>query len=69
MRHLMGVVLAIVMAAVVFFAASWGYLKLLIGPAGPGSGALPGPAVRCCTTMRYSRVSARSWGRAWSPGC
>jgi hypothetical protein len=42
MRHLMGVVLAILMAAVVFFAASWGYLKLLIGPAGPGSGALPG---------------------------
>jgi len=42
MRHLMGVVLAIVMAAVVFFAASWGYLKLLIGPAGPGRGALPG---------------------------
>jgi hypothetical protein len=42
MRHLMGVVLAIVMAAVVFFAASWGYLKLLIGPGGPGSGALPG---------------------------
>jgi hypothetical protein len=41
MRHLMGVVLAIVMTAVVFFAASWGYLKLLIGPAGPGSGALP----------------------------
>ena len=38
MRHLMGVVLAIVMAAVVFFAASWGYLKLLIGPAGPGAG-------------------------------
>jgi hypothetical protein len=41
MRHLMGVVLAVVMAAVVFFAASWGYVKLLIGPAGPGSGALP----------------------------
>lgn len=41
MRHLMGVVLAIVMAAAVFFAASWGYLKLLIGPAGPGSGSLP----------------------------
>jgi hypothetical protein len=41
MRHLMGVVLAIVMAAVVFFAASWGYLKLLIGPAGSGSGGLP----------------------------
>src|SRR5437588_6128662 len=36
MRHLIGVVLAIVMAAAVFFAASWGYLKLLTGPAGLG---------------------------------
>jgi hypothetical protein len=33
MRHLLGVVLAIVLAATVFFAGSWGYLKLLIGPA------------------------------------
>ncbi len=33
MRHLLGVVLAIVLAAAIFFAASWGYLKLLIGPA------------------------------------
>ncbi len=33
MRHLVGVVLAIVLAAAIFFAASWGYLKLLIGPA------------------------------------
>jgi hypothetical protein len=33
MRHLLGVVLAVVLAAAVFFAASWGYLKLLIGPA------------------------------------
>jgi hypothetical protein len=40
MRHLVGVVLAIVLAAAVFFAASWGYLKLLIGPA--GLGVLPG---------------------------
>jgi hypothetical protein len=39
MRHLIGVVLAIVMAAAVFFAGSWGYLKLLIGPA--KSGVLP----------------------------
>jgi hypothetical protein len=29
MRHLIGVVLAIVLAAAVFFVASWGYLKLL----------------------------------------
>jgi len=36
MRHLVGVMLAIVMAAALFFAASWGYLKLLIGPAGLG---------------------------------
>ncbi len=33
MRHLLGVVLAIVLAAAIFFAASWGYLKLLIAPA------------------------------------
>src|ERR1700746_1693188 len=36
MRHLIGVALAIVMAAAVYFAASWGYLKLLIGPARTG---------------------------------
>ena len=34
MRHLLGVVLAVVLAAAVFFAASWGYLKLITGPAG-----------------------------------
>lgn len=33
MRHLIGVLLAIVMAAAVFFAASWGYQRLLIVPA------------------------------------
>ena len=37
MRHLVGVALAVVLAAAVFFAASWGYLKLLIGPAGLGT--------------------------------
>src|ERR1019366_1111022 len=42
LRHLVGVILAIVMAAVLFFAASWGYLKL--GGVGSGQarlGALP----------------------------
>ncbi len=34
MRHLYGVALAVAMAAAVFFAASWGYLKLLRLPAG-----------------------------------
>jgi hypothetical protein len=38
MRHLIGVALAIVMAAAVFFAGSWGYFKLLGGPA---KGTLP----------------------------
>ena len=32
MRHLIGVGLALVMTAAVYFAASWGYLKLLTGP-------------------------------------
>lgn len=36
MRHLIGVVLAVILAAAVFFAGSWGYLKLLIGPARGG---------------------------------
>src|SRR6516225_290069 len=36
MRHLVGLMLAIIMAAALYFAASWGYLKLLIGPAGLG---------------------------------
>jgi hypothetical protein len=35
MRHLIGVLLAIVMAAALYFAASWGYLKLLAGRGGP----------------------------------
>jgi hypothetical protein len=44
LRYLVGVVLAIVMAAAVFFAATWGYLKLLTRPgrlgAVPASGSL-----------------------------
>ena len=32
MRHLIGAVLAVVMAAAIFFVASWGYLKLLVPP-------------------------------------
>ena len=40
MRHLIGVALAIVMAAAVFFAGSWGYLKLFKGGALPASGSL-----------------------------
>jgi hypothetical protein len=36
MRHVTGVVLAVVLAAAVFFAGSWGYLKLLASPARRG---------------------------------
>src|ERR1700719_409221 len=42
MRHLIGVALAIVMAAAVFFAGSWGYFKLLGGTA---NGTLPAGGV------------------------
>jgi hypothetical protein len=37
MRHLVGFLLAIVLAAAVFFAASWGFLKVLIGPSSLGT--------------------------------
>jgi hypothetical protein len=37
MRHLVGILLAVVLAAAVFFAASWGYLKLLVGPSSLGT--------------------------------
>ena len=44
MRHLVGILLAVVLAAAVFFGGSWGYLKVLVGlstqgtlPAGGGS--------------------------------
>jgi hypothetical protein len=40
MRHLVGILLAVVLAAAVFFAGSWGYLKLLVGPSAIGT--LPG---------------------------
>ena len=30
MRHLIGILLAVVMAAVLFFAGAWGYLRLTV---------------------------------------
>jgi len=52
MRHLVGVALAVVMAAAVFFAGSWGYLKLLVGPT-RAAALLPGatPLVRDRATL------------------
>jgi len=38
MRHLIGIVLAIVMAGALFFAGAWGYLRLLGTSGLPGSG-------------------------------
>ncbi len=43
MRHLLGIVLAVVTAAAVFFAGSWGFVKLLLSPA-RSSALLPGSA-------------------------
>jgi hypothetical protein len=44
MRHVMGIGLAIVLAGAVFFAASWGYLRLLrAGLANPTTSQLPAP--------------------------
>jgi hypothetical protein len=43
MRHLIGIVLAIIMAGVLFFAGAWGYLRLTTGPLRvlpPGGGSL-----------------------------
>jgi hypothetical protein len=45
MRHVLGIALAVVTAAAVFFAASWGYIKLFLDPARstvlqPGSASL-----------------------------
>ncbi len=37
MRHFIGFVLALVLAAAVFFGAAWGYLRLLQTPVGSGS--------------------------------
>ena len=45
MRHLIGVVLAIAMAAAVFFAASWGYLKLFTGSAKNNAAAAGGSLI------------------------
>ena len=45
MRHVTGIGLAIVLAGAVFFAASWGYARLLrAGLANPNASQLPGPA-------------------------
>jgi hypothetical protein len=43
MRHLLGIVLAVITAAAVFFGGSWGFLKLLLSPT-RSSALLPGSA-------------------------
>jgi hypothetical protein len=45
MRHLVGVLMAIIMAAAVFFLASWGYLKLLTSPTRGGASLVHNHAV------------------------
>ena len=59
MRHLMGVVLAIVMVTVLFFAGAWGYLRLTARdrPAVPAAGRrwLPPPGPRHARRARRGR--------------
>jgi hypothetical protein len=62
MRHLVGVALAIVMAAAVFFAGSWGYLKLLVGPARAGA-LLPG-----ARALVHDRVTLEAFGALLAVG-
>lgn len=57
MRHLIGIAAAIGLAAAVFFAASWGYLRLLSIPvAGGGASTLPahGGSLLHDTNVRYA---------------
>ncbi|MGH3255823.1 MAG: hypothetical protein ACRDOU_10520 [Streptosporangiaceae bacterium] len=51
MRHLVGVLLAVVLAAAVFFGASWGYVKVLLGPLGGSLPAGGGSLLHHTTTL------------------
>jgi len=62
MRHLVGVVLAIVMAAVLFFAAGWGYMKLATGPG--SAGLLPAGS----TSFLHDRVVLEGFGALAAAG-
>lgn len=55
MRHVIGIALAIGLAAAVFFAAGWGYLKLLRNPVVSGASDLPaaGGGLLHDTTVLY----------------
>ena len=59
MRHLAGIVLAVVAAVVIFFAGGWGYLKLLRAPAPRGRP--PG--------REGGSLLQRLWPSGWWSGC
>ncbi len=61
MRHLAGVILAIIMAVVLFFAAGWGYLKLATGP---GVGLLPAGS----SSFLHDRVVLEGFGALAAAG-
>jgi len=62
MRHLAGVILAIVMAAVLFFAAGWGYLKLATGPGRVG------PLPAGTSSFLHDRVVLEGFGALAAAG-
>ena len=70
MRHVMGIGLAIGLAAAVFFAASWGYLRLLRIPvANGGASTLPAQGGGLLhDSQRSVRVRRRWRARRCSPG-
>ena len=84
MRHLVGIVLAVAAAVVIFFAGGWGYLKLLRLPSSTGALAtLPGGGgsllhdrnlLVAMAAMLAVGVTHTAWGRgagtlpAYTPG-
>ena len=66
MRHLVGVILAVVMVAVLFFAASWGYLKL--GGVGSGQARLGAPPAGGNSSFWHDRAVLEGFGALAATG-
>jgi hypothetical protein len=67
MRHLVGVLLAVIMAAAVFFVASWGYLKLLTSPA-RGTAPPTSPALFTGASLIHSHAVLEGFGALLAVG-
>jgi hypothetical protein len=65
MRHVYGVALAVVMAAAVFFAASWAYMRVTVARAMLGAN----PPSSLIHNTHIMEASASCWRLAWWPAC